>query len=445
MSTVLKESDTKVLVTGSDIDGIPRGKIMNALKFSQVHSDGFGFCNVIFAWDLHDQTYEPKTPAMLNDPGFSDIVARVDPRSGRRCPLTNIPHFLVEFYNPVTNEPLPYCPRALLRRILALPAAGPYTCFTGVEFEFFNFKETGDSLALKKGVGLTPLTTGMFGYSVSRTAVHQAYFDDIYDLSRQYGIPLEIIHTETGRRHLLTQGPGVYEAAIEYANTLELCDRAHLFKKLVKQIGTKRKHRFAQQLLTVGHLHFSLKDAAGNNAFSDPKDPQFVSEVLRQFVAGILKGLPSIMALLAPTVNSYKRLNEAYWAPVTVSYGFESRTSAIRIITPPVCSASSTRIEVRVPGADVNCYLACAAITACGYHGIATKMKLPPLVPSSQCERLPATLQESVKAMTAPDSLARTVLGDTFVEHYAATRIHELRLWNLAVTDWELKRYMETV
>lgn len=315
----LNKDDLKVLVTGCDIDGIPRGKVMNAAKFKNVIEGGFGFCNVIFGWDLHDQTYEPKTPSMLNDPGFSDIIASVDVNTFRRCPVTGIAHYLVEFFNPLTQQPLPYCPRSLLRQVLEKRKA-TFTALTGVEFEFFNFKETSDSLAIKKGMDLTPLTTGMFGYSVARPAVYQSYFDEIFDGALKYRIPLEIIHTETG--------PGVYEAAIEYTDTLELCDRAHCFKMLTKKIGTKygitpcfMAKPYGDQPGCSGHLHFSLKDVAGKNAFADASDPEKISDTCRKFVAGVLKGLPSIMALLAPTINSYKRLNEAYWAPVTVSYG----------------------------------------------------------------------------------------------------------------------------
>jgi glutamine synthetase len=192
---IINENDTKVLVTGADIDGIARGKILNIVKFRNVVDEGFGFCNVIFAWDLHDQCYEPKTPTMLKDAGFSDIQARIDLNSGRRCPITNVVHFLVDFYDPAKGIPLPYCPRSLLKKILKTSA---FKSVTGLEFEFFNFKETSDSLALKKGSSLVPLTTGMFGYSVARPAVYQAYFDDIYDLTREYRIPLECFHTETG-------------------------------------------------------------------------------------------------------------------------------------------------------------------------------------------------------------------------------------------------------
>lgn len=251
----------------------------------------------------------------------------------------------------------------------------------------------------------------------------------------------------------------MYEAALEYCNTLELADRAHLFKLMTKKVGIKRKHfsnidgvtptfmakPYSDQPGCSGHLHFSLQDSTGKNLFVNNSDPELISDTLRHFVAGILKGLPSIMAILAPTINSYKRLNVAYWAPVTVSYGFESRLSAIRIITPPTCSRAATRIEIRVPGADINCYLACAAILACGYYGIKEKLPLPALVPLSDCDYLPMTLRDAIKVMESTDSLAREVLGSEFVDHYVATRKNELRRWDLAVTDWELMRYLETV
>lgn len=214
-----------------------------------------------------------------------------------------------------------------------------FTALTGVEFEFYNFKETSDTLAQKNGAGLTPLTQGMFGYSITRPSIHQSYFDEIHDKALKYRIPLECMHTETGPT-LITTGPGVYEAVLEYTNTLELADRAHLFKVLTRKVAAKHgvvpafmAKPYTDQPGCSGHLHFSLKDIHGNNAFSDPSDPKLISSTLRHFVAGVLAGLPSIMAILAPTINSYKRLNIAYWAPVTVSWGFESRTSAIRIIT----------------------------------------------------------------------------------------------------------------
>lgn len=144
------------------MDGIARGKIINASKFTDLESSTFGFCSVVFGWDMHDSGYNPKTPSMLVNEGFSDLLAKIDMNSFRRCPLTKQAHYLVDFLNPVTREPLSYCPRSLLKSVISKnPGLHAYT---GVEFEFYNFKETVESLSLKKGSSLTPLTPGMFGY-----------------------------------------------------------------------------------------------------------------------------------------------------------------------------------------------------------------------------------------------------------------------------------------
>jgi glutamine synthetase len=288
-----------ILVSGADIDGISRGKYLNQAKFNSVSSSGFGFCNVIFAWGLHDEIYSPKTPVM-KEAGFSDILAKVDELTKRTCPLSGHLHYLVDFYDPRSNKPLPSCPRSLLKSILN--SETKFKSLSGLEFEFYNVKESPNSLVSKDITKLEPLTPGMFGYSLLRMAKNQAYIDDIYQNSLKYGIPLEAFHTETG--------PGVYEAILEYCDALELADRAHLFKLLVKKIGIRHEimPTFMAKPYTnmpgcSGHVHLSLTDTEGANVFYDGNDPKLISNVCRQFVAGVLKGLPSIMAILAPTIN----------------------------------------------------------------------------------------------------------------------------------------------
>ncbi|KAL2920206.1 hypothetical protein HK105_200274 [Polyrhizophydium stewartii] len=457
----LLETDTKVLVSGSDIDGIPRGKIMARDKFLKSLPDGFGFCSVVFGWDLHDVGYDPKPPLAEGDSGFADVLAKVDPKTLRRVPWNNNQaHFLLDFCDPRTGEPLPMCPRSLLKRIVRRCEAAGVRPKAGMEFEWFNYCETPETLHAKQGVGLKPLTNGMFGYSLQRPHLNQDFFNEIFDHCAAFNVPLEALHTETG--------PGVYEAAIQYADALELADRAHLFKMAVKQIGLSHgitacfmAKPYQDQPGCSGHIHISLADlVSGENLFAlaptdagsaDAASPYAgMTPKMQQFVAGVLAGLPSIMAILAPTINSYKRLVENVWAPLTVSYGLENRTTSIRVIAPPTCPPSATRIEVRVPGADVNPYLAVAAIVACGLHGVEGGMALPfpPArgdVTAADFAPLPRTLIDATRLMMAPDSVARKVLGDDFVEHYGATRLHEWRLWSRAVTNWELKRYMETV
>ena len=202
-----------------------------------------------------------------------------------------------------------------------------------------------------------------------------------------------------------------------------------------------------------GHMHVSIVNKSGLNLFyrggKDPhpsyQDLAYLSDIGRHFLAGLLDGLPDVMPILAPTINSYKRLVENFWAPVTVSWGLEHRGVSIRLITPPTGSPKATRFEVRVAGADANPFLVLAAILGLGWRGVEKKMEIsvPPLGKgenvggtSDKGVRLAKSLKEATATMTRKGSVAREVFGDLFVEHFGGTREHEIRLWDEAVTDW---------
>jgi glutamine synthetase len=202
-----------------------------------------------------------------------------------------------------------------------------------------------------------------------------------------------------------------------------------------------------------GHIHISLCSVStGENLFardSDTPDPntpwpdmRSLSDLGRHFLGGLLEALPDIMPLFAPTINSYKRLVENYWAPVHISWGLEDRMASIRVITPPICSASSTRFEVRIPGADLHPHFALSVLLAAGWRGVqkGIELSVPPLSvmkeEGQEPRRLPNTLEEAVRRFAAGGSVAREVLGDEFVDFFAATRAHELHIWREAVTDW---------
>ncbi|KAF8931585.1 hypothetical protein BGZ58_007544 [Dissophora ornata] len=485
--TELLKDDHRVKVAGVDLDGILRGKIMVKSKFLSIIESGFGFCSVIFGWDMHDKTYSEELSVSNAANGYRDIIAIPDMSTFRRIPWEdNIPFFLLSFYEPATREPLAVCPRGVLKRVTDELESMGWEAMCGAEFEFFNFKESPDTLEAKGHTKPEALTPGMFGYSLLRPSLNQGYFYDVFDECRNFGVNIESFHTETG--------PGVFEAALSYDNATNMADMANLFKLSVKQLGMRQgimptfmAKPYGDQPGCSGHLHFSLRDIvtktnlfasslnnsadhalnSGNSGNDNRPDWETsvegisnMSQIMKWFTAGLLTGLPSIMAILAPNINSYKRLVENYWAPVTVSWGIESRVSAIRVIGPPQCDPKGTRIEMRVGGADINPHLAIAACLAIGLYGIKNKLPMPvgPTTTEAEveisqgkdnvkvkAERLPKSLKDSANAMLESNSIARQVLGDAFVEHYGATRLNEYRIWETAVTTWETKRYFELV
>ncbi|ROT41048.1 glutamine synthetase [Sodiomyces alkalinus F11] len=470
----LLSSDNKVKVAGIDVDGMLRGKLMSKQKFLSIAESGFGFCSVIFGWDMHDLVYQRELKISNSENGYRDVVAVPDLSSYRRIPWEdNVPFFLVSFFDPDTMKPICACPRGLLKSTLEKLQAKGMGAMAGAEYEFFQFKVPSSALETQTSAAkflsdnpphaLPSLTEGMFGYSVTRPVQNKDYYYEVFENCARFQCDIEGWHTESG--------PGVYEAALEFGEIAEMADRASLFKYVVKSTATKygitpcfmAKPR--QGLPgNSGHMHISLVDGSNKNLFgraADDADPNapwpdvaHLSDLGRHFLAGILDGLPDVMPLVAPNVNSYKRLVENFWAPVTVSWGLEHRAASIRLIAPPTAKAGATRFEVRVGGADTNPYYVLAAVLALGWRGVERELAIP-VPPLGRGEevgssadggvRLARSLREANERFMRKGSVAREVFGDDFVDHYGGTREHEIRLWDEAVTDWEVKRYIETV
>ncbi|KAL1894806.1 hypothetical protein Cpir12675_003501 [Ceratocystis pirilliformis] len=465
----LLANDHKVKVAGIDADGMLRGKLMSKKKFLSVTKSGFGFCSVIFGWDMHDNTYQQELSISNLENGYRDLIAVIDPKSFRRIPWEdNVPLFLVSFLDPDTQKPICACPRSLLKGFTDKLAAKGFSALAGAEYEFYTFKAPGsdaspaDFLKTNPPSALQSLTQGMFGYSMTRPVHNKDFYYDVFETCRKFRCDIEGWHTESG--------PGVFEAALEYGEIAEMADRANLFKFALKSTSTKYNIIpcfMAKPIQGLpgnsGHIHVSVIDqATGRNLFAreepDPSpeypDLEWLTDFGRHFLAGILQGLPYVMPMLAPTINSYKRLVENFWAPVTVSWGLEHRGASIRMIAPPTSKPSATRFEIRTCGADANAHLVMAAILGCGWRGVQKQLALPcsPLAKgdavgsnADKGERLAKSLREATERFASKDSVAREVFGDDFVDHFAGTRMHEVRQWEEAVTDWEMRRYIETV
>ena len=448
LKAVEKNGAQKVKEAVSDIDGILRGKYLHIDKFKGAAepypAGGFGFCDVVFGWDSSDQCYD-NTSVTGWQHGFPDALARLDLDTARNVPWdNNVPFFLGEFINS-DGTPHPLCPRQTLKKVIKRAAKMGVNPMCGMEFEWFNFLENAHSWESKKGVGPTPLTPGMFGYSLLRMNQNREFFNAIQDEMLQFGVPIEGLHTETG--------PGVYEAAIAFSDALTQADRAILFKTGTKEIGARfgimpsfmAKWNAAYPGCS-GHIHQSMSDGK-KNLFADAKGRHGMSKMFESYLAGQVAHLMEFAPMFWPTINSYKRLVDGFWAPVKPTWGVDNRTASFRVIAG---SPKSTRLETRCPGADVNPYLAMAAVIAAGLDGVEKGMKLTaPAIHGTNggaenIPRAPRTLIETTRNFQQ-SKVARDWLGDTFVDHFAATREWEWRQWLDGVTDWELKRYFEII
>ncbi|WGQ08929.1 glutamine synthetase family protein [Pedobacter gandavensis] len=446
LAYVKQHPSGKVKVAVADIDGVLRGKYIATEKFFSILEGRLGFCDVTFGWDMGDVAYDNVRFTGWHT-GYPDAQVKLDLQTFRKIPWENdLPFFLGDFVDE-QGEALYACPRQLLLKIRAEAESLGFTPYFSQEFEWFNFAETPESAHQKNFQQLQPLTPGMFGYSILRGSLKNSYMSDLFELLCKFGIPIEGLHTETG--------PGVYEAAIKYAGVLESADQAILFKTAVKEIAYQ--HGIMATFMAKinenlpgcsGHVHQSLWDLdSKQNLFYEEKDPSKMSALMKSYIAGQLHCLPYILPMIAPTINSYKRLVEGAWAPTTLTWGIDNRTVALRALPG---HSKTTRLETRVVGSDTNPYLALSACLAAGLYGIKNNLVLDMAATAGNGYLdvsngiLPGSLQEATRKMKA-SPLAATLFGADFVEHFTLTREWECKQYAKAVTDWEMKRYFEII
>lgn len=431
----------RVKLGATDIDGILRGKYVSVEKFKSAAAAGLGFCDVIFGWDIADVLYDNARYTGWHT-GYPDAHAKIDLDTLRFIPWeSGTAFFLMDFYDRA-GAGLEISPRQVLRSVLDRAAAKGFGVKLAAEYEFWIFKETPQSIHEKRFRDLAPVSPGMFGYSVLRASQNSALVLELMEGLNSFNIPLEGFHTETG--------PGVYEAAITVDEGLAAADKAVLFKTAAKEICARHgamptfMAKWDAQLPgSSGHIHQSLTRVSDHQSLFH--EDEGASSIMRQYIGGLTACLPEFMAMIAPTINSYKRTVPGTWAPVNATWGIDNRTTAIRAIPG---SPKSTRIELRLSAADMNPYLAMAASVAAGLEGIERGAEPPPAVTNAyttnDCLALPTDLDEAAQRFQS-SATARKWFGDAFVDHYAMTRDWEVRQYRKAVTDWELARYFESI
>lgn len=440
----IAQQDPKHVKVGFfDVDGVFRGKYLAQAKFLSALDSGYGFCDAVLGWDVADKLYDNATFTGWHT-GYPDANLRILPESGMILPFENETVF---FTSEFAGRAEAICPRGVLRRVLNRAEAMGFSAKAAMEFEFFMFQETPDSLEEKGFRDLLPLSPGSFSYSALRSMVHEDLYQDILDTFSSIGIELEGLHAETG--------PGVLETAIAVDEALAMADKASVFKAFMKVLAQKRglmatfMAKWNKDLSgQSGHTHMSLWSRDGAPLFYDPAQPHSMSRTMRHFLGGQLAYLREFSAMISPNVNSFARLTPGYWAPTSATWGVDNRTVGIRVIPG---SEKSHRLEYRIPGSDVNPYLSMAAALGSGLLGIEQEIEPGEAATGNAYEldlpverQLPTNL-ESAGILFGASNAAKELFGKDFTEHFAASRLFEAREYGRAVTDWELRRYFEVL
>ena len=440
-----KENITHVQVGFTDHTGQIRGKYISKDKLLSALENGIAMTRNFAAVDFNDVIY-PIEGLIVNGGGFGDSVARIVPESCRVVPWEEPSRnlfFLIEH----TGEGVDYDPRVLCRRVFEKAEALGFKAYLSCELEFRLFSETAKSLH-EKGYRDLELATLSSNYlSVMRQTSWSEFFGDLTRDMEAMGIPIECAHWELA--------PGFAELVMGYEEGMRGVDNAVIYKTFAKAFALRRDMIISFMARLFGasdgsscHVHASLRGMDGSAVFYDESKPNNISDTMRYFVGGMQQKLPEIMLMLAPNVNSYKRFVPGIFAPIASTWGVDNRTTSMRLITG---SPKSQRIENRVPGADVNPYLAVAALFAAGLWGIDNKAQptdeitgnIDDVMDSIAKELLlPTSLGHAIEQFRASD-FVKEQFGSEFVAFFADNKAAHLDEYLHAITDWEVRRYLE--
>ena len=292
--------------------------------------------------------------------------------------------------------------------------------------------------------GLTPASDYNIDYAILASSRMEPLLHDIRQGMQGAGLRFEAVKGECNR--------GQQEIGFRYDEALVTCDNHAIYKNGAKEIADQHGKsltfmaKYDEREGNSCHIHLSLRDRDGTAVFDDGSHPHGMSATFCSFVAGLLATLRELTLFYAPNINSYKRFADGSFAPTAVAWGLDNRTCALRVVG----HGRNIRVECRVPGGDVNPYLAVAALIAGGLHGIERGLEPPPPFAGSAyeahgasgVERLPATLSEAATAF-GESTLAADAFGDAVVAHYLNNARVELAAFNATVTDWERMRGFE--
>jgi glutamine synthetase len=428
------EIDT-VLIALCDMQGRLQGKRLTARHFvEEVAEHGAEGCNYLLAVDVDMNTVEGYAMSSW-ERGYGDFVLKPDMATLRPVPWLQGTAMVLCDLAWEDGADVVASPRQILRRQLARLAERGWSANAGTELEFMVFRETYESAWHKAYRSLEPANLYNVDYSMLGTARVEPLIRRIRNAMEGAGMAVENSKGECNY--------GQHEINFHYADALRTADDHAIYKNAAKEIAAQEgmaisyMAKFDEREGSSCHIHFSLADADGRNAFAADQ------ALFESFLAGQLACLRDLTVLVAPNINSYKRFVEGSFAPTTIAWGRDNRTCALRVVG----HGQGLRFELRAGGSDLNPYLALSAIIAAGLHGVDPGLELEPMYEGNAYHatdkpRLPTTLRDA-RDLFATSEVSRGAFGDEVVDHYVNAADVELSAFEAAVTGWERFRGFE--
>ena len=422
-----------------DAEGEFRLKSVNAQKAVKLVREGYQFCEVLHYWTVDENPFL--------ETAFPDQPAAIDVSTLRTYPFAENEAFCIADFSGTFGA---RSSRNVLQAQLDELAKEGLSLLSAFEFEFNLFSESREEMAQRGYASPRSFAPENRTYSLQTAAVHADLLKGLERTMSTLDVPLDALHSELG--------PGFFEAPLTYSKGMRSADNAAIFKNFARAYFAKQglvAGFMAKLSLDLpgnsGHVHLSLRDTAGKPVFSDSSDQHGISETCRHFMGGVNLLLPEMMAMVAGTVNAYKRIRPGTWAPVMPSWGVQNRTCALRVIND---TPEATRVEFRVPAADANPYATLAFLAGAGLHGIRNRIDPGPALegngyalPYDAEAALPRSLGEAARRL-AGSARARMLFGDSFVDSHSALRAKEHADYEAyldQISPWEIKRYLGIV
>jgi glutamine synthetase len=424
-----------VVVAFTDMQGRLMGKRLHGEFFVEEVEDEHPVegCNYLLALDMEMDPI-PGYEIASWERGYGDFAMKPDLATLRRVPWLGATALVLADVLWHDGSPVQPSPRQVLRAQMDRVASLGFTPMTGSELEFYLVRETYEEAWANRYEDLTPSVPYILDYHILATTYDEGLIRQIRNGMHGAGIRVETSKGEAW--------PGQHEINFRFADALTMADSHVIYKNGAKEIAhangcsiTFMAKPFESWIGNSCHIHASLFRGE-EPAFPDDE------ELFGRFLAGQIACAKELAVFFAPTINSYKRYAAGSWAPTTLAWGHDNRTCGFRIVG----HGAAKRVETRIPGGDVNPYLAFAAMIAAGLHGIENELPLPPPIEGnayeSDAERFPSTLREAILALEL-GTMARGAFGNQVVDHYLNYAHTEQGLFDKVVTDWERIRYFE--